>query len=327
MIPTQTAILETPPGLGLTARAFVPPERHPTALYLARLRPGSRRAQLGALGWMARAFGGADAATFPWWSLEYAHVAFLRARLADSFSLSTGNRHLCALRGVLEEAWKAGLMATESYHRAVAVKGFKVTTLPTGRDLSGGELAVLFRACADGTVGGTRDAALLAVLFAGGLRRAEAVALKVADVNHETGELRVDGKGDKQRLTYLPAGGRAAVAAWLAIRGGADGPLLCPVNKAGRVELRHMTPQAVLGVVRKRAADAGVAPFTPHDLRRTFVSTLLDAGADISTVQRLAGHASVTTTTRYDRRGERAKQKAVDLLHVPYAGLSATGLG
>ena len=98
------------------------------------------------------------------------------------------------------------------------------------------------------------------------------------------------------------------------------GPLLVPVNKGGRIGTRRITDQAVLVILDKRAAAAGVPAFSPHDLRRSFISDLLDRGADISTAQHLAGHANVQTTARYDRRGEAAKRKAAELLHVPYFG-------
>ncbi len=83
---------------------------------------------------------------------------------------------------------------------------------------------------------------------------------------------------------------------------------------AAAVDLPHMTPQAVLLIVQKRANQASVDSFSPHDFRRTFCSDLLDAGVDIVTVQKLAGHASPVTTAKYDRRGEETKRLAVQRL-------------
>jgi site-specific recombinase XerD len=161
------------------------------------------------------------------------------------------------------------------------------------------------------------------VLYGAGLRRAEAVALDLADYDPSTGALVVHGKGNKQRLAYVTHGGRLALANWLAVRGPEPGPLFWPVDKAGRLRARRPTGQAILYVAQRWAGTANVRAFSPHDLRRSFISDLLDAGADLSTVQRLAGHAQIQTTSRYDRRGELAKQRAATLLHVPYGGRRA----
>ena len=81
----------------------------------------------------------------------------------------------------------------------------------------------------------------------------------------------------------------------------------------------RLSNQAVFFGVRKGGAQAGVKSVSPHDMRCTFISDLWDAGVDGSTIQRLAGHASITTTQRYDRRGDEAKRRTADMLHLPHA--------
>lgn len=75
-------------------------------------------------------------------------------------------------------------------------------------------------------------------------------------------------------------------------------------DKAGRITTRRLTDQAVMFVLQKRAAESSVAAFSPHDFRRTFITQLLDTGADVITVSRLTGHADPATTAKYDMRGE-----------------------
>ncbi len=119
-------------------------------------------------------------------------------------------------------------------------------------------------------------------------------------------------------MAYATDGCANALRDWLLVRGTAPGPLFSKISKAGKIATHCMSDQAILYILKKRANEAAVAAFSPHDLRRSFVSDLLDAGADIVTAQKLAGHANVATTARYDRRGEATKRKAAQLLHVPY---------
>ena len=251
-----------------------------------------------------------------WAEVKYQHVAAMRALLMESAKPATVNHVLAAVRGTLRETWRLGFIDAEALARAIDIPNVKGSALPAGRHVDAGEIAALFRACGDEPAG-ARDSALLSLLYGCGLRRSEAVAVELDD--YDEGAVKVlAGKGRKDRIVYCPAGGRAAIDSWIVRRGDWPGPLLCPVRKGGHVQRRSMTAQAAMLRLRHLAEQAGVTRFSPHDLRRSFVGTLLDAGADISSVQQLAGHADVGTTAKYDRRPEDVKRRTAELLHVPF---------
>lgn len=103
---------------------------------------------------------------------------------------------------------------------------------------------------------------------------------------------------------------------WLKVRGDCPGPLLLPVNKYNQVVQRRLTDQAVMYILSTRAKEIGLKKFSPHDFRRTFAGDLLDDGVDIVTVQKLMGHSSPATTSKYDRRGEEQARKASLMLEL-----------
>ena len=90
------------------------------------------------------------------------------------------------------------------------------------------------------------------------------------------------------------------------------------VRKDGLIGQQSTTAQAIYKALAKHGRESRVARFSPHDLRKTYASDLIDISGDISTVSRLLGHASIDTTAIYDRRGEAAKRKVADYLHLPY---------
>ncbi|MGO8946516.1 MAG: tyrosine-type recombinase/integrase [Ktedonobacterales bacterium] len=277
-----------------------------------------------------------------WSALRYPHTSAVRDWLAAQteqpsgsgtarYAPATVNRMLAALRGVLKEAWRLGEMSAEDYHRAADVQNISATTLPRGRSLTHGELASLLDDCLrepqyyqqfpNYLPRDARDAALIAMLYSIGLRRFEIVALDLEDYNHETGAVHIrHGKRRKARQSFLASGATAAMADWLAVRGTAPGPLFSSLRKGGVMTGRRLSDQAVYHILQVRQRQAHIAPFSPHDLRRTCVGDLLDAGVDITTAKQIVGHSSVDTTARYDRRGDRAKMAAADKLHVPYIG-------
>lgn len=299
---------------------------NPALVYLGSLSASSRRPMRKSLQTIAALVmgDGMDELTFPWGQLRYQHTQAIRAMLQDgSLAASTANRHLSALRGVLKDAWRLGYMTAEAYQRAVDVKTIRgeQPDQAAGRALSVGEILALFNDCATDAneALGVRDAAMIAIAYVGGLRRAEIASLTLTDFDRAGSTLFPRGKRNKVRSVPIQDNGAAAaLEQWLALRDGQDGPLFTRVLKGGRVLEAGITDQAIYTMLQTRAKRAGVRAFSPHDLRRTFAGDLLDAGADISTVQKLMGHANANTTAGYDRRGERAKREAVGRLHAPW---------
>ncbi len=180
----EESITRLPQGTALP----LPAQQNPYYVYLARLSPGSRPAMRGALGLVARlATGGRlQADCLPWHLLRYQHVQALRSGLTEIVSPRTGkplcpstvNRHLAALRGVLKEAWRLGLMSAEELARATDLEVVRGKGVLRGRCLSGAEVERRFQACAaDPGPAGPRDATVLALGLGGGLRRAEIAGL------------------------------------------------------------------------------------------------------------------------------------------------------
>ncbi len=330
MIDQPIQAYSSPLSANLVLADRTPPEQNPATIYLASLAEGSRRTMREALNTIATLLGvdetrnaaGQDVRclTTPWGQLRYAHTVAIRSALAEKYAPATANKLLVALRRVLKEAFRLGQLGAEEYQRAILVPTVRGKREPKGRMITDSEIRALMQVCsADATPMGARDAAIIAVLRGTGLRRSEVAALNVADYEPQAGAIVVRaGKGNKDRRVYAPSGTVAALDAWLEVRGHGAGALFGRAVRGGRVGERRLADEGVAVILRDRAAAAGVTPFTPHDMRRTYISELLDAGADLATVQKMVGHESVTTTASYDRRGDAAKRKAADLVHVPF---------
>jgi integrase len=256
----------------------LPEDKHPAFIYLAQLGPGSRRTMTEALAKLARlaSDGSCDTRSLPWHTLKHEQTSELRTQLASTLAPATTNKHLAALRGVLKQAWRLGLMTAEDYQRSIDLPAVHGPAPRQNRALNQQELSALVAACdQDASPAGARDAALFSLLFGAGLRRSEVVALELSDYDQESGVLRIHGTPSREPRTYLvTTNGRKALQSWLTRRGLSAGPLFNPVNKGGRLEIRSLSEQAIYIACRKRAAEAGLPPVSPEDLRRSLRTTM-----------------------------------------------------
>ena len=297
----------------------LPLDQNAGAVYIASLTAKSgQRTQAQALRVIAEIFH-ADLTNFNWDALRYQHTAAIRAELAKKYSPASANKMMSALRQALKQSWLLGRMDVEDYMRAIEIERITGDTIPSGRHITEDEIRALFDACKrDTTPAGTRDAAIIGVLYVAGLRRQEIVDLSLGSFDRDSGQLFLTGKRNKQRTAYVTNGALAALLDWLQLRGEKDDALFVAINRGGNINTsKQMSSQAIYNMLQKRGEEAGLKDFSPHDFRRTVIGDLLAAGVDISVVSKMMGHANVQTTARYDRRPEEAKKKAAGLLHVP----------
>lgn len=214
-------------------------------------------------------------------------------------------------RGLAPRSRARALSSVRMFHRFLLVEGYAevnptaiieapktVAKLP--QVLTGREVEALLAAPGDDSTIDIRDRAMLELLYATGLRVSELVGLGLRDVNVNAGYLMAFGKGGKERLVPMGESACAAVSRYLSEtrpamdRDGSNRYLF--LTRLGD----RMTRQAFWNIIKKRALEAGVRKsISPHTLRHSFATHLLENGADLRSVQTMLGHADLSTTQIY----------------------------
>jgi len=167
----------------------------------------------------------------------------------------------------------------------------------------------------DETPLGLRDRALLEILYATGIRATEAAVLTLGDIDFEGSTLRCMGKGSKERIIPLHRVARAALRRYIE----ESRPFLLRDTQEQTLFLNHsghpLTRQGLWYIIQQYGQAAEIDGLTPHTLRHTFATHLLDGGADLREVQQFLGHASISTTQIYTEVSKRRKRSAYDQAH------------
>ncbi len=235
-------------------------------------------------------------------------VSFLAER-----DIAPGKANLWDLRAYLLHCQKRGLAPTSLARRGASIRGFYaflrkrgvikknparfLRTPKKGRPLPRTLAVQETRQLLEEGPLSSRDRAILELFYATGLRISELVGLNLEDLDMARGHIRVRGKGKKERVVIMGSMARRALQAYLKERS----LLLKAPSKALFVTSRgRISPSTVRRLVKKAAIQSGLdKPITPHTLRHSFATHLLEGGADLRAVQELLGHANLSTTQIY----------------------------
>lgn len=255
-----------------------------------------------------------DVFYFPWEKVEKAELGKLIEVLQErEYSVNTINTYISAVRGVLAECFELRLIDPFVYEAVKRVKRPSGSGHQKGRKLNRNERQALVNECNLESVKGVRDAAIFSILTTCALRRSELVSIRFEDYHRIKQEIQINGKGNKKRKVYLKPKVVELINRWIDLRGNSGTAyIFCKVNKSGRVETESgLTSQSVYYLSKAYQEKLGLESFSPHDLRRTVATVLLESGKDLITVRDILGHEDIKTTQIYDKRDEKNKKEAM----------------
>jgi integrase/recombinase XerD len=243
-------------------------------------------------------------------------LAFASQQHREGMSARSQARRLVALRGLFRYLRREGRVACDPT-QALALPRF-AARLP--ELLTRAEVLALLAAPGTDTAAGLRDTALLELMYASGCRVSEALDLCIPRLDLREAVVRLVGKGNKERMVPLGVPAQAALARWL-VEG--RPALVARARKAPReqwvfVNQRggRLSRQGWWQRLSQHAQAAGIArAISPHKLRHSFATHLLEGGADLRSVQALLGHADISTTQIYTHVSERHVREAYDRHH------------
>ena len=286
----------------------------PYTLYLGRLAPNSQRSIKSQLNSIAELLDWPEQGRAQLFvAIDYQQASHVQALLLKKgWSARSINRAMAAIRNIVKIAVMSGKAPEMQALQLQSISKVKHGS-HRGTPLSVIQIEKLFDTLGrNKSLIGIRDSTIFSVLLGTGLRRSELVALAYADYSPENKTLFIrQGKGNKSRIVYLPDWVKYSVSQWLSIRGTGRGPLFVRIARGGHVQLESpLSSSFIYSLVRKTLSSIGVEGVSPHDLRRTYITRLLEQNVDLNTARQMAGHADVSTTVVYDKRHEKVMKAA-----------------
>jgi len=246
-----------------------------------------------------------------WFQMDAQKVDLIRSKLMRDYAPRSAAKHFAAVKGVLKKYLMYPKLADTpkrfvKLQQAFMVEAVNGAAPEVGRRLKPDEIERLAQVCREdqNIAAGSRDDAMIGLGVTQGPRITEFSDMRLGDYDPKTGDIIIrSGKGGKTRTVRSANGQKKALDAYLEMRGSKPGPLFCRIVKDGTTEIvvDHLSTNAIGTMLKKRADQAGVARFTCHDLRRTFITNGWAAGIPGPQIQEIAGHSSIATTAGYNR--------------------------